>query len=330
MKSLLAFILLGLALLAGTGTDLAVAQVTVSLPQNLVGVAGQPIQIPITVSNLAGLGVVSYQFTVSYNPAVLNITGVTTTGTVSASMPGPGPNTSIAGQVTKAGATFLPITGSGMFAILTGTVVGAGTSPLTFTDFEFNEGSPAVTETNGSLTVAGGNHRPVFNSVAAQTVKDGDTLKVTLVAIDPDNDPLTYGFVSVAPTPSILPSVSGNLLKWAPAFVDVGQTYAIRVNVTDNITNRGGDSPGVDSLTVNVTVNRSRVRGDVDGNGLIQAADASDVLKHVAKLVILTNPAALWAADASRDGTISAYDASLILQAAAGLNTIPNLSVQKK
>ena len=207
---------------------------------------------------------------------------------------------------------------------LNGAVVGVGTCPLTFSDFQFNEGIPTVTKISGLLTVAGGNHRPVFTAVPTQTVKDGDTVKVTLSAIDPDNDPLSYGFVSVAPMPSALPGVTGNLLKWTPAFTDVGQTYAIRVSVTDNITNRGGDAPGVDSMTVNVTVNRSRVRGDVDGNGKIQAADAALVLKHVASLALLTNPAALWAADVTGDGTISALDASKILQAAAGLITIPN------
>jgi hypothetical protein len=268
--------------LTGAATRIAMAQVTAGLPQNLVGVPGQPIQITVTVSNLAGLGVVSYQLTVSYNPAVLSLTGVTTSGTVSAAMPGPVANTSVSGQISKVGATLLPVSGSGTFIILTGTIVGVGTSALTFTDFKFNEGSPSVGSTSGSLTVAGGNHRPVFTAVPTQTTKDGDTLRVTLSAPDPDSDPVSYGFVSVTPTPSTLPVVTGNLLKWTPAFIDVGQTYAIRVNVTDNITNRGGDAPGVDSMTVNVIVNRSRVLGDVDGNGLIQAADAAVVLRHVA------------------------------------------------
>jgi hypothetical protein len=65
------------------------------------------------------------------------------------------------------------------------------------------------------------------------------------------------------------------------------------------------------------------VRGDVDGNGRIQAADAAAILKHVVGIVILTNPAALWAADVTGSG-ISAACASKILQAAAGLITIPN------
>jgi hypothetical protein len=45
-------------------------------------------------------------------------------------------------------------------------------------------------------------------------------------------------------------------------------------------------------------------------------------------LFVLNDPGALFAADASRDGTITAYDASLILQAAVGLIVIPSFSLQ--
>jgi hypothetical protein len=148
-------------------------------------------------------------------------------------------------------------------------------------------------------------------------------MSVALSAVDPDNDPLTYSFVSMTPSASTSPSVSGNTLRWIPAFADTGKTYSLTVRVTDNIITGGGVVPGSDTLVVSVTVNRSRARGDVDGNGRIQAADAAVILKHVAGLLILTNPAALWAADVTGGG-ISAASASKILQAAAGIISIPN------
>jgi hypothetical protein len=46
------------------------------------------------------------------------------------------------------------------------------------------------------------------------------------------------------------------------------------------------------------------------------------VLQHVAGLSLITDAAALYAADASKASGISAYDAALILQAAAGLITL--------
>jgi hypothetical protein len=61
--------------------------------------------------------------------------------------------------------------------------------------------------------------------------------------------------------------------------------------------------------------------GDADNGGEISAADAAIILRHVAKLALITDPLALEAADVSGDGTITAYDGALVLQMAAGLIT---------
>ncbi len=58
--------------------------------------------------------------------------------------------------------------------------------------------------------------------------------------------------------------------------------------------------------------------GDVTENGTITAFDASYVLQHVVELRTLTGTS-LAAADVSGDGSVSAYDASLILQYAVGI-----------
>jgi parallel beta-helix repeat protein len=60
--------------------------------------------------------------------------------------------------------------------------------------------------------------------------------------------------------------------------------------------------------------------GDVSLNGSIQAYDASLVLQHVVSLITLTDPQKVVAM-VSKDTTISAYDASLILQYVVGLIT---------
>lgn len=174
-----------------------------------------------------------------------------------------------------------------------------------------------------SITVTNVNRRPVFTAVPAQSIRDKDTLRLPLSAIDPDGDGLTYSFVSIAPIPTNSPNVNGNVLTWRAVFADTGRTYALKVRVTDNIATGGGVVPGVDSLTVSVTV-EPRPRGDVDGDGVLRAADVSSALKYIAGLITLTDPGDLWAFDANHDGLINAYDASLILQAAAGLITLTN------
>ena len=62
------------------------------------------------------------------------------------------------------------------------------------------------------------------------------------------------------------------------------------------------------------------VMGDVDGNGLINAADAVLVLRHDAGLIQLTAQQ-LAAADVSQDGVVNASDAVQILRYDAGLIT---------
>ncbi|MDO9633561.1 MAG: right-handed parallel beta-helix repeat-containing protein [Paludibacter sp.] len=65
------------------------------------------------------------------------------------------------------------------------------------------------------------------------------------------------------------------------------------------------------------------VMGDVSLNGLIQAYDASLILKHAVELITL-NDLQKDVADVSNNGDISALDASLVLQYVVGLeNTFP-------
>jgi len=129
----------------------ALSQVTVSLP-TVTAKIGTTQSIPLTVGDLTGKGVVSYQFKVTYDPTLVNITGVTA-GPLVSSWNAPTVNVGVSGQVTVAGAGTTSLSGSGILAYLIVTTVGKGTTPLTFAQFQFNEGTPAVTTTNGTVIV---------------------------------------------------------------------------------------------------------------------------------------------------------------------------------
>ena len=131
---------------------IGLAQVTVSLP-NVTYKVGTTQAIPITVGDLTGQGAISFQFTVTYDTAIVSVTGVTTTGTLAAALNPPVVNTSTAGQVTVVAAGTSAMSGSGTLLYLNTTMKGKGTSALTFSSFQFNEGTPAVTLTNGSVVV---------------------------------------------------------------------------------------------------------------------------------------------------------------------------------
>ena len=132
--------------------SIGLAQVTVSLPTATYNV-GTIQAIPITVGDVTGRAVISFQTTVTYNKAILKITGVTTTGTLSATLSSPAVNNDTAnGKVIIACAGASAMFGSGTLIYLNATIVGTGTSALTFSNFQFNEGIPASNLTNGQVT----------------------------------------------------------------------------------------------------------------------------------------------------------------------------------
>ncbi len=61
------------------------------------------------------------------------------------------------------------------------------------------------------------------------------------------------------------------------------------------------------------TISYNRIKGDVDGNGIVQAYDASLILQYYVGLISITDPASLWAADINNDGAIDASDAASVL-----------------
>jgi len=131
---------------------IGLAQVTVTLPTVTAKVSTSQ-SIPITVGDLTGKGVVSYQFTITYNPAIVTITGVTA-GPLVTGWNTPTVNLSTPGQVKVAGAGTSSLSGSGILVYLATTMAGKGTTPLAFNGtFQFNEGNPAAAVTDGSVIV---------------------------------------------------------------------------------------------------------------------------------------------------------------------------------
>ena len=62
--------------------------------------------------------------------------------------------------------------------------------------------------------------------------------------------------------------------------------------------------------------------GDADENGTVAAYDATVVLRHVAKIQYITSPNALLAADINGNGSIDAEDATKILRYVAKIDSI--------
>lgn len=126
------------------------AQVSVSLPA-LQAQQGTTITIPITVGSLSGQNVFSYQFTVTFDTSIVKIKSASISGTISAGM-SVTPNTNVPGRITVAAAGSQALSGSGVLINMSADIVGQGTSGLTFSSFQFNEGIPAASVTGGSIS----------------------------------------------------------------------------------------------------------------------------------------------------------------------------------
>lgn len=155
-------ILFGLALAALASTAGRADAVAVSVGTGN-GLAGQTVDVDINTASLTGLNVKSLQFDLTYNPNVVTATGVVTTGslTAAASWSTPAFNVDLVNsgtgriRVSDAGTTAL--TGAGSLLkvrfLINPTLLNGSSTGLNIANVVFNEGTPTVTTTNGSLTV---------------------------------------------------------------------------------------------------------------------------------------------------------------------------------
>ena len=163
------------------------AQISVALPE-VAGTIGSTIEVPIEVGILDGQNVTSFEADITFDPAVIDIAGFDASGTLATQF-------SIVSNTINGNTTFRiggytstgePATGSGTFVHLQVEIVGPGESPLTFSNFRFNEGSPAASTSDGSVEKA--NAAPEFTSSPPQSVQKNGTYSYSITTTDADGD----------------------------------------------------------------------------------------------------------------------------------------------
>ncbi|MGK9475328.1 putative Ig domain-containing protein [Melioribacter sp. OK-6-Me] len=238
-------------------SSFSLAQVTISLP-NAVGSPGTEVLFPITVSDLTGQDVTSFQFQINYNNDPAYITGISTTGTkVSGNSPTIKVDTS-KGYLRVAWASSSPLSGDGVLLNIKIKFKTSGTTPLEFGDIVYDNGninpksfgpsSLTVNWVNGSATVSTVNNPPVFDPVEDKTVNEGEALIFTVNATDAEGDPITYSADKLPAGASF--DVNTKTFTWTPGFNQAG-TYEV-----DFIANDGHSSS---VITVNILVNNVNV-----------------------------------------------------------------------
>ena len=211
-----------------TNGKVNIGRIDLILPETK-GNIGETGLLPIMVEDLTGKDVLAYEFTVTYDKSVVEITGYDAVGTLSEDMSIVA-NTTVPGQIKVAAAGTTALVGSGTLLNLKVKYVGSGRTDLTWEKFMFNEGTPSANTINGSVS---GNLPPVFVKVMPDTtISEGQALDYTYTATDADGDTLTFSLVN-PPVGAKINSTSG-VFSWTPSYEQSG-TYNIVAVVTDGI-----------------------------------------------------------------------------------------------
>ncbi len=202
----------------------------VSAPANQFAMGA--FSVPLMVQNTTGQGIIAYQYDLTFNQAVITPQAIPceVAGTLSSSL-GVTCNAGTPGllEVTVSGS--MPISGAGVLMNLKFNAVGApGTiSPLTFSNFMFNEGIPAGTATNGQVTIAGPTAASVSLSGRLLTVLGRGVANARVTLTDTTGEAQTarsnstgfYQFENVVPGQTYVLSVTSKRYTFLPQVVSV-------------------------------------------------------------------------------------------------------------
>ncbi|HTK38875.1 MAG TPA: cohesin domain-containing protein [Pyrinomonadaceae bacterium] len=255
---------------ASTSTDNGVTYFTcnnVSVPPSTMVPRNTQFTVPITTDDLTGRGVISYDFTLNYDPGVVTPISVNKAGTLSSGMDITYNNTS--GSLIVGAAGTAPLSGSG--TLLTVTFIstsGIGTtSPLNFQSFMYNEGVPCSNATDGTVTVISGTVSGAVTYVNAPGPATVPVPNVTLngagsVAVSGTTDANgQYSLSGFGAGPyTVTPSKTGNVN---------GITSFDSAKISQHV---------VHLITLNTT---QQMAADVSGNGTISSFDSALVSQYV-------------------------------------------------
>ena len=131
---------------------------SVSMPTSLIEVKDSSFTVPVTTSDLTGLNVISFDIQITYDPAVVSSTGVSTGGTLSSGLTVT-VNEPTPGTLLISGYGTTPLAGSGtLFNIGFDATGPIGSSTLlNFPAFTYNEGTPCSVAANGDVSIVAGN-----------------------------------------------------------------------------------------------------------------------------------------------------------------------------
>ena len=190
-----------LVLFAGTSTF---AQVPVSLP-DIQATPGETVTAPVEVGDVSGEDIQAFDFTVTYDPSLVEVTanpsGLSASDNADFRVNNPSEGELSVAVTSGADAS---LDGSGSLAELEVTAASdvAGTTDLTFASFQFNEGTPSAALSAGSVSV-----QDVFVSLPDIAAQSGEEVEIDIETTDlTETGPRSYQF-DLSYDPSVLSNV---------------------------------------------------------------------------------------------------------------------------
>jgi len=224
------------------------AQIQVTLPI-ISGQPGTEATVGVVVNDLTAYNVRGYQLRLKYDKDIIYIknpndnSGTLSTGYLSYTNDVRPDSSTIVVVAIAPGDKFL---GSGILFKLKVQYKKIGSTTIiidpTFNNsFTTGDNSIPFTSVDGRATVATTNLPPVFDAVTAKTVNEGQELKFSINAVDPEGAPVTYSVVSKPEGSNF--NATTKEFSWTPTYKQAG-----------NYTATFSASDGNSSATLNVSI----------------------------------------------------------------------------
>jgi hypothetical protein len=244
--------------------------------------------VPITTGDITGRGVISYDFTLTYNASVLSYTGVSTTSTLSSGAVVT-VNNSSPGTLIVSGYDPNGLTGSGTLLNVNFTSTGAiGTSStIALPAFSYNEDNPCVGTSSGTVTIVSGaisGTVKYLNSAAFRAVENATLSASGAVNVSTNSNVSgTYTLSGLGNSNyTVTPSKSGDIPAGVISGFDASRIAQHVVGIVN---------PGITPFTPGGGAARS---ADVSGNGTITSLDAAMIARYAAGFVTNIGNAGTW------------------------------------
>ena len=214
------------------------SQIQLTLP-TINGNPGTETIANVLVSDLTSYHTQGYQFKIIYNSAIVDLLNPgNTTGTISQPIYGENQGYLI---VTAVSGT--EYQGSGILFKIKIKFKQVGSTDIDLDPTYTNKfsGGAQFTLIKGRATVSTTNLPPVFDAVSPKTVNEGQELKFTINAVDPEGAPVTYSVVSKPEGSNF--NATTKEFSWTPTYKQAG-----------NYTATFSASDGNSSATLNVSI----------------------------------------------------------------------------